>query len=192
MPIDPKSLPRDTETLHKIVVDLAAQLDRSLAEQNKYQSLLRELLEAQRNRKSEQLSKEQLALFETAWQARNPEGENPTNKGDDDLDGDAGTGQEPNQPSNRKRGGRQPLARHLTRERIVHDLADSEKHCHGCGKDLRLIAEETSERYDYIPASVRVIQDVCRSTLATAPFGPLPSRRNRSRRARPERACWRK
>jgi hypothetical protein len=62
--IDPNSLPRDAETLRKIVVDLVEQLDRSLAEQNKYQSLLRELLEAQRNRKSEQLSKEQLALFE--------------------------------------------------------------------------------------------------------------------------------
>jgi hypothetical protein len=62
--IDPNSLPRDAETLRKIVVDLAEQLDRSLAEQNKYQSLLRELLEAQRNRKSERLSKEQLALFE--------------------------------------------------------------------------------------------------------------------------------
>jgi hypothetical protein len=37
-------LPRDAETLRKIVVDLAEQLDRSLAEQNKYQSLLRELL----------------------------------------------------------------------------------------------------------------------------------------------------
>jgi hypothetical protein len=53
--IDPNSLPRDAETLRKIVVDLAEQLDRSLAEQNKYQSPLRELLEAQRNRKSEQL-----------------------------------------------------------------------------------------------------------------------------------------
>jgi hypothetical protein len=36
------------------------------AEQHKYQSVLRELLEAQRNRKSERLSKEQLALFEVA------------------------------------------------------------------------------------------------------------------------------
>ncbi len=70
MAIDPNSLPRDAETLRKIVVDLAEQLDRSLAEQNKHQSLLRELLEAQRNRKSEQLSKEQLAQFEAAWQAR--------------------------------------------------------------------------------------------------------------------------
>ena len=62
MAIDPNSLPRDSETLRKIVVDLAEQLDRSLAEQSKYQSLLRELLEAQRNRKSEQLSKEQFGV----------------------------------------------------------------------------------------------------------------------------------
>lgn len=45
MALDPKSLPRDAETLRKMVVDLAEQLDRSLAEQNKYQSLLRELLD---------------------------------------------------------------------------------------------------------------------------------------------------
>ena len=153
MAIDPKSLPRDAETLRKIVVDLAEQLDRSLAEQNKYQTLLRELLEAQRNRKSEQLSKEQLALFEAAWQARNPEDESAADEDNDDFDNDAQGGQKPDATPNRKRGGRQPLARHLSRERIVHDLAESEKHCAGCGKDLRLNEEETSERYDYIPAS---------------------------------------
>ena len=118
MAIDPNSLPRDAETLRKIVVDLAEQLDRSLAEQNKYQTLLRELLEAQRNRKSEQLSKEQLALFEAAWQARNAEGASAASEDDDDLDGDSGAGPKPDETQGRKRGGRQPLARHLNRERI--------------------------------------------------------------------------
>ena len=161
MAIDPKSLPRDAETLRKIVVDPAEQLDRSLAEQNKYQSLLRELLEAQRNRKSEQLSKEQLALFEAAWQAHSAKAESAAGEDDDDLDGDTGAGPKANETPNHKRGGRQALARHLKRERIVHDLAEADKHCAGCGKDLRLIAEETSERYEYIPASMKVIQDVC-------------------------------
>ena len=179
MPIDPNSLPRDAETLRKIVVDLAEQLDRSLAEQNKYQSLLRELLEAQRNRKSEQLSKEQLALFEVAWRARNSEDEATAGEDDDDLDSDAGAGQKPNETANRTRGGRQALARHLRRERIVHDLAESEKHCQGCGKDLRFLAEETSERYEYIPASMKVIQDVCLKyacdcTVKTATKPPQP------------------
>jgi hypothetical protein len=43
---------------------------------------LRELLEAQRSHQSEQLSKDQLALFEAAWQARNWE--------DSDVDDDFG------------------------------------------------------------------------------------------------------
>ena len=179
MAIDPNSLPRDAETLRKIVVDLAEQLDRSLAEQNKYQSLLRELLEAQRNRKSEQLSKEQLALFEAAWQARSADAESAAGEDDDDLDGDSGAGAKSNETPNQKRGGRQALARHLKRERIVHDLAEAEKHCAGCGKDLRLIAEETSERYEYIPASMKVIQDVCLKyacdcTVRTATKPPQP------------------
>ena len=180
MPIDPYSLPRDTETLRKIVVDLAEQLDRSLAEQNKYQSLLRELLEAQQNRKSEQLSKEQLALFEAAWKAGGTENESTAAEDDDDLDGDAGAAAKPSETTNQKRGGRQALARHLKRERIVHDLAESDKHCADCGKDLRLIAEETCERYEYIPASMKVVQDVCLKyacdctvSTATKPAQPI-------------------
>jgi transposase len=177
VPIDPNNLPQDANALRKIVLDLAEQLDRAFAEQHKYESLLRELLEAQRSRKSEQLSKEQLALFEATWQARNPD-ESAAGE-DDDFGNDAPGGQNPDATPHRKRGGRRPLARHLVRERIVHDLAESEKHCAGCGQDLRLIEEETSERYDYIPASVRVIQDVCLKyacdcTVKTASKPPQP------------------
>ncbi len=172
MPIDPKSLPQDADTLRKIVVDLAAQLDRSLAEQNKYQSLLRELLEAQRNRKSEQLTKEQLALFEAAWQAQHPESRSDEDD-EDEIDGSPQGGQHSSQTQEKKRSGRQALAKHLVRERIVYDLAEAEKHCSCCGRDLRLIEEETSERYEYIPASVKVIEDVrlkyaCACTIRTA------------------------
>jgi transposase len=179
MAIDPNSLPQDANALRKIVLDLAEQLDRAFAEQHKYQNLLRELLEAQRNRKSEQLSKEQLALFETAWEARNPEAESGAGEDDDDSGADAPGGQKPDVTPNKKRGGRRPLARQLTRERIVHDLAEAEKHCACCGQDLRLIAEETSEHYDYIPASLRVIQDVCLKyacdcTVKTAGKPPQP------------------
>jgi transposase len=97
--------------------------------------------------------------------------------GDDDKSG--AEKQKPDEKQRKKRGGRQPLAKHLTRERIVHDLAESEKHCNCCGKDLRLIEEETSERYDYIPASLRVIQDVCLKyacdcTIKTATKPPQP------------------
>ena len=173
MALDPKNLPQDADTLRKIIVDLAEQLDRSLAEQNKYQSLLRELLEAQRSRKSEQLSKEQLALFEAAWRTQNAEDQNDADEEDDDIDGSPQGGQQPDETQPKKRSGRQALARHLIRERIVHDLGEAEKHSDGCGKDLRLIEEETSERYEYIPASLKVIEDVrrkyaCDCTIRTA------------------------
>src|SRR5437899_7172428 len=118
--------------------------------------LLRELLEAQRNRKSEQLSKEQLKLFEELWKARQPEeaSEEPAAAG---TEGD----EKPPEAPVKKRTGRQPLAKNLVRERIVHDLTEAEKHCDGCGKDLHLISEETSERYEFIPAQLKVIEDVC-------------------------------
>jgi transposase len=149
--------------------------NRAFAEQHKYEALLRELLDAQRNRKSERLSKEQLTLFEAAWQARQTE---DGSEDDDDLDDTPG-GQKADDSQPKKRDGRQPLARNVVRERIVHDLAESEKHCQGCGKDLRLIAEETSERYEFVPASLRVIEDVCRKyacdcTVKTATKPPQP------------------
>ena len=63
MAFDPKHLPEDPKTLQQIVLDLMAQLDRESSERTKIETLLRELLDSKRNRKSEQLSVDQLALF---------------------------------------------------------------------------------------------------------------------------------
>ena len=52
-PLDPNTLPKDIDVLQKIVLDLCDQLKHESAEKDKYRSLLRELLDAQRNRKSE-------------------------------------------------------------------------------------------------------------------------------------------
>ena len=77
-------------------------------------------------------------------------------------------------------GGRQPLSPHLKRERIVHDLPDAEKHCAVCAQDLRPIGEETSERYEYIPAQLLVVEEVCKKyacectvRTATKPAQPI-------------------
>ncbi len=159
MAIDANHLPDDPKVLQQMVLDLMAQLDRESAERSKFETLLRELLDAKRNRKSEQLSADQLALFAAAWQARQAEREAAPSEDADDDDtpsGAAGSG------PNKRGGGRQSLPRHLKRERIVHDLADSEKHCDACNQDLRPIGEETSERYEYVPAQLTVVEDVCK------------------------------
>src|SRR6516164_9256920 len=157
-----------------MVLDLMTQLDREFNERNKIEALLRELLDAKRNRKSEQLSADQLALFAAAWQARQAEAPAAPDRSDDDEPPSAS-----GPAANTRPGGRQALPRHLKRERIVHDLADSEKHCAACDQDLRPIGEETSERYEYVPAQLTVIQDVrkkyaCACTVKTATKPPQP------------------
>jgi hypothetical protein len=67
---DPKHLPEDPKILQQMVLDLMAQLDRESTERTKIETLLRELLDSKRNRQSEQLSVDQLALFAAVWEAR--------------------------------------------------------------------------------------------------------------------------
>ena len=69
MAIDLEHLPEDPQVLQKMVLDLTAQLDRESAERLKVVTILRELLEARRNRKSEQLSADQPALFAAVWES---------------------------------------------------------------------------------------------------------------------------
>jgi transposase len=98
--------------------------------------------------------------------------------GSDDDDPNPSSGSAESAPKKRT-GGRQPLARHLKGERIVHDLAEEEKHCSTGQKDLRPIGEESSERYEYIPAQLSVIEDIgkkyaCAYTVKTAAKPPQP------------------
>lgn len=178
MALDPKHLPEDPKVLQQMVLDLMAQLDREFTERNKIEALLRELLDAKRSRKSEQLSSDQLALFATLWQARQAETPAKPDGSDDDDPNAASGGGEP--AAKKRTGGRQPLPRHLKRERIVHDLAEEEKHCNTCQQDLRPIGEESSERYEFIPAHLTVIEEVCKKyacactvKTATKPSQPI-------------------
>jgi transposase len=162
-----------------MVLDLMAQLDRESNERTKVESLLRDLLDAKRNRKSEQLSVDQLALFAAVWQERQAAAEASESPDDPDDDDAAKPGSNPAAPK-KKSGGRQPLPRHLKRERIVHDLTDAEKHCDTCHQDLRSMGEESSERFEYTPAQLTVVEDVCKKyacactiKTATKPSQPI-------------------
>ena len=178
MAFDPKHLPDDPKVLQRIVLDLMAQLNRESTERNKIEALLRELLDAKHNRKSEQLSADQLALFAELLQSRQAQTESAV-KGEGSDDDAAGGGTGETAPKKRA-GGRQALPKNLPRERIVHDLAEEEKHCTACQKDLRPIGEETSERYEFIPAQLKVVEDVCKKyacectvKTATKPSQPI-------------------
>jgi len=160
VPIDQKQLPGDAATLRRMVLDLIAQLDAEQARRIKTENLLRQLLAARSGKRSEQITEQQLALFEAELKAQGVNVE--------DLSKDDGTGPDDKDPpasagsTGAKPRGRSPLPAHLKRERIVHDLAEAEKHCKDCEQDLREFGEETSERYEYIPAQLIVIEDVCK------------------------------
>jgi transposase len=172
--IDPKNLPKDPEILQQIVVDLTRQLDKS-------QRLLQQLVTTRGGTRSEQLSPDQLRLFAhqigielaVAKPAEATEQKDEEEKDGDDppvAGGDAAG----------KKRGRQALPGHLKRERLVHDLSDQDKHCAECDQDLRHIGEEVSERYEYIPAQMLVIQDACQKyacactvRTATKPAQPI-------------------
>lgn len=133
-----------------MLVDLTTQLDKT-------QRLLRQLLAAKSGTRSEQISADQLRLFAQELGIgpgieQNDEGGD--NKTSDPPPPETGGGE-------KKPRGRQALPRHLKRERVMHDLAESDKHCAVCGEDLRRIGEEVSERYEYIPAQMLVIEDAC-------------------------------
>src|SRR5262249_35802644 len=100
-----------------MVLDLMAQLDRESAERTKIETLLRELLDAKRSRKSEQLSADQLALFAELLQARQAQAESPGKGDDSDDDPGGATG---DAAPKKKTGGRKALPKNLHRERIVH------------------------------------------------------------------------
>jgi transposase len=165
LPVDPKTLPEDAATLKRMLVDVTSQLDRT-------ERLLRQFLQAKTGSKSEQLSRQQLALFAAELGISLPETEESNGPDEEPPAGASASGS--GKPRGRKR-----LPRHLKRERIEHDLPDQERHCAACDQDLRRIGEEVSERYEYLPAQMKVIEDACFTyacacTVKTASKPPQP------------------
>ena len=60
----------------------------------------------------------------------------------------------------RKKPTRKPLPKDLPREVIVHDISDEEKVCGCCTGELHCIGEDKSEKLQFIPAQVKVIEHV--------------------------------
>jgi transposase len=170
VPVDLNSLPHDPAILKQMLVDLTAQLDKT-------QRLLRQLVTAKSGTRSEQLSTDQLRLFGQEAGIEPPAVEPPDDADESQPPASDSRKSDDGQPGRR---GRRPLPGHLKRERVEHDLAEAEKHCSACSQDLRPIGEESSERYEYIPAQLLVIEDVCKKyacactvKTATKPAQPI-------------------
>jgi hypothetical protein len=148
MDINPDKLPADPAVLQQLVLGLLEERDRQEQRLRQVQHLLEQLLRARYGPRRERVSENQLFLFAVALLSAGsqtpPAAEKP------------GTS-----PPQRTGHGRQRLPQTLERRRVVYDLAEQERQCPECQGELKRIGEEVSERLEYVPASLYVIEEAC-------------------------------
>jgi transposase len=176
MDVDPHNLPTDPTTLQQLVLELLARDGERERLLKQVQHQLEQLLRWRYGARRERVDENQLFLFAAEILASG-------------ASLDAGPAKAPTEAaaehlpeSKPSRHGRQRLPKSLERRRVLHDLAEDQRHCPECRGELKRIGEEISERLEYVPASMIVIQDVCQKyacakgcTVVTAekPGGPI-------------------
>ena len=60
----------------------------------------------------------------------------------------------------RKTPKRQSLPKDLPRETVLHDISEEDKICGCCGGELHQMGEAKSEKLEFIPAQVKVVEHI--------------------------------
>lgn len=128
------------------------QLQQKNREIDALQHRLQQLLRRYFGRSAEKLDPKQLQLFETLLDQLAPEDKPASNEIPEPA--------EPAARSTTNGHGRRRIPRELPRRTVIHDLAEEDKPRPCCGAMRHVIGRETSERLDYIPAQVSVIEHV--------------------------------
>ena len=175
MEIDPKQLPSDPAALRQMVVGLLEEAEQRERKLRQLQHGVEQLLRARYGPRRERVDEHQLFLFAAAILA--PGGRTPP-----DADENAAP-ESKTKPSSQHRGhGRGALPKSLKRQRLVYDLEEAKRQCPECQEPLKRIGEDTSERLEYVPASLVVIEEACQKyacpkgcTVGTAekPMAPI-------------------
>jgi transposase len=161
MEIDPHHLPAEVNLLQQIVLQLlqaAEDKDQLVA---RLQHQLAQLLRYRYGQKRERIDENQLFLFAAQIIAASlqtnaiPSGEEPAansflNSG----------GKEKTEKPEHRGHGRKPLPKSLERRRVVFDLEESQQQCQHCHTPMQKIGEDVSERLEFIPASLQIIEEV--------------------------------
>ena len=180
--IDPANLPDNPEVLRQMVLDLSSQLDEHERRYQRVQNILEQLLRWRFGQKREKFDERQMLLFSVQWEAEGRTARELAEELGLDDDDPLAPEEEPEaKPAKRPGHGRKPLPRSLTRERIEHELPESERQCPRCARPMDKIGEEVSERLEYVPATLKVIEDVrakyacnCGGGVKTASKPPQP------------------
>jgi len=168
MEIDRHNLPEDPALLRQMVMSLLEDAETKDRRLRQLQHWVEQLLRARYGPRRERVNENQLFLFAVALVSAGREAPAAPEKA-------------PSGAVNQKGHGRQRLPKSLERRRVVHDLAEGQRQCPQCQGDLKRLGEEVSERLEYVPASLVVIQDACQKyacvkgcTVVTAPKPMAP------------------
>jgi transposase len=173
--IDPHELPNDPAALRQMVMSLLEEVETKDRRLRQLQHWVEQLLRARYGPRRERVNENQLFLFAIALVSAGREA--ATEPGSS-----AAPEKAPGGEPKRKGHGRQRLPRSLERRRVVYDLEEAKRQCPECQAELKRIGEEVSERLEYVPASLVVIQEACQKyacakgcTVVTAqkPMAPI-------------------
>lgn len=175
MAIDPHQLPNDPTALRQMVMSLLEEVETKDRRLRQLQHWVEQLLRARYGPRRERVNENQLFLFAVALVSAGREAPGK-------RDASAAPEPAPRGAANRKGHGRQRLPKSLERRRVVYDLEEAKRQCPECQAELKRIGEEVSERLEYVPASLVVIQEACQKyacakgcTVVTAqkPMAPI-------------------
>lgn len=147
---DTATLPADLSTCHAMIAQLLEQLKSTQRENAQLEHQLQQLLRRLYGRSSERIDPNQQVLFAELLQQLQSQQPAPVPP----------TSASATKPAKSNGHGRRRLPADLPRERRVIDLPEDQKPCPCCSKMRVKIGEEVSEKLDYVPAQVRVIETV--------------------------------
>lgn len=180
MEIDPRSLPAEVNLLQQIVLQLlqaAEDKDQLVA---RLQHQLAQLLRYRYGQKRERIDENQLFLFAAQLIAASL----PTNPipSKEEPAAESASRSDRKEKPERRGHGRKPLPKSLERRRVVFNLVESQRKCQHCCTPMQKIGEDISERLEFIPASLQVIEEVrpkyacakgCGVAAAQKPTAPI-------------------
>lgn len=158
MTIDEHNLPEDAAALRQIVLQLlqtVADKDRLL---ERVQHQLQQLLRQRYGPRRERVDENQLFLYAAQMVAASqaPAAASATA----DSAAEANPTAAATTKAKRSGHGRKPLPASLERKRVVFDLEESKRQCPHCETAMHKIGEDVSERLEFVPASLQVIEEV--------------------------------
>ena len=148
-PLLPAELPQDLAACHAMIVQLIQQLGKTQQDYVRLEHHLQQLLRRTYGRSSEKLDPNQHLLFAEMLQSLQAQ-----------IAATPAAEAAPAPQPERKGHGRRKLPADLPRKRVVHELPEKEKPCPCCGEVRCVISQQTSEKLDYQPAKLSVIENV--------------------------------